>query len=295
MERRGIIVAGGSGSRLDPLTEGVSKHLLPVYNKPMIYYPLTVLMLAGIRDIRVVCNPCELAAFERVLGDGEQWGVSLDYATQPEPRGVADALLQAKEFADGAPLALILGDNVFYGNELKHILRRVGRDTTISTVFAYPVSTPERYGVIDFDEAGGIRDIVEKPDEPPSRYAVPGLYFYDGTAAEHAESLEPSERGELEITALNRRYLEEGGLQVEVFGRGVAWFDAGTPDALLQASNFVQMVERRQGTMIGSPEEVAFNSGYIDAERLRSLAGAHRSEYRQYLLELVDGRALYTD
>lgn len=274
---KGIILAGGRGTRLHPLTLGVSKQLLPVYNKPMIYYPLTTLMWAGIREVLIITTPEDRAAFERLLGDGARWGLSLSYATQDEPRGLADAFRVGRDFVGSEPSCLILGDNVFYGHGLPEQLRRAARlaaDEGGATIFAYPVSDPERYGVVTFDAQGRATALVEKPTAPTSRYAVPGIYFYDGTAPEEAAALDPSPRGELEITDLNRRYLERGALRVEQIGRGVAWLDAGTHESLLQASTFVQAVEDRQGLLISAPEEVAFRQGFITREKLTDLADA---------------------
>lgn len=295
MRYKGIILAGGTGSRLEPLTRAVSKHLMPVYNKPMIYYPLSVLMLADITDILVITTPQDASAFRRLLGDGSQWGLNFHYAKQPHPRGVADAFRIGRDFIAGDRVALILGDNVFYGNELKHILERARRREEGATLFAYPVRDPEHYGVVEFDAEGRVLSIEEKPDEPRSSYAVPGLYFYDERVVDLADRVQPSERGELEITELNRLYLERQALHVEVFGRGIAWFDAGTWSSLLKASTFVQTIEERQGTMIGSPEEIAYNRGLIDADQLESLAGAMDNPYGKYLLALLHGKRFFSD
>jgi glucose-1-phosphate thymidylyltransferase len=286
---KGIILAGGRGTRLYPLTIGVSKQLLPVYDKPMVYYPLSILMLAGIREILVISMPEDAPAFRRLLGDGSQWGLKFSFAQQEEPRGLADAFLVGKEFIGKSPVCLILGDNLFFGQGLPEQLQKAAGLKEGATIFAYPVRDPRRYGVVEFDESGRALSIEEKPDVPRSTYAVPGLYFYDSTVVELAQSLRPSERGELEITDLNQLYLSKGRLRVEPFGRGVAWLDAGTHESLLQASNFVQTVEERQGLMISCPEEIAFRNGYIGAEKLRGLARELGSNgYSSYLLGLID-------
>jgi glucose-1-phosphate thymidylyltransferase len=290
---RGIILAGGRGTRLFPLTIGVSKQLLPVYDKPMVYYPLSMLMLAGIREILVISTPEALPAFRAMLGDGSQWGLQFVYAEQPEPRGLADAFLVKRDFSEGQPVCLILGDNIFFGQGLPEKLRAAARLAEGALIFAYPVRDPERYGVVEFDEQGRALSIEEKPARPRSHYAVPGLYFYDAQVTELAANLRPSPRGEIEITDLNRIYLERGQLRVQPMGRGVAWLDAGTHESLLQAANFVQAVEERQGMMISCPEEIAYRMGYIDLGQLRRLAKAMDSnEYGRYLLRLADeGRA----
>ena len=286
---KGIILAGGRGTRLYPLTMGISKQMLPVYDKPMIYYPLSMLMLAGIRDILVISTPEALPNFCALLGDGSQWGLSFTYAAQAEPRGLADAFLVKPEFIGGEPVCLILGDNIFFGQGLPSKLRSAAALTAGARIFAYPVRDPERYGVVAFDEAGRALSIEEKPLQPRSNYAVPGLYFYDHKVVEIAGSLQPSPRGELEITDLNQVYLRRGELQVDVMGRGVAWLDAGTHESLLQAANFVQAVEERQGMMISCPEEIAFRMGYIEREDLRRLAQSMKSnQYGQYLLHLAE-------
>jgi glucose-1-phosphate thymidylyltransferase len=285
---KGIILAGGRGTRLHPLTTAVSKQLLPVYNKPMIYYPLSTLMLAGIREVLVISTPEDLPAFRRLLGDGAQWGLTFSYAEQAEPRGLADAFLVGREFAAGGPVCLILGDNIFFGHGLPDKLREAAELKEGALVFAYPVKDPERYGVIEFDAAGRALNIEEKPKVPRTNYAVPGLYFYDGRVSDVAASLKPSARGEIEITDLNKLYLEDGQLRVEMMGRGVAWLDAGTHESLMQAAGFVQAVEDRQGMMISCPEEIAYRMGFIGAEQLRRLAAALNNGYGQYLLSLLE-------
>ncbi|MBA4375987.1 MAG: glucose-1-phosphate thymidylyltransferase [Anaerolinea sp.] len=286
---KGIILAGGKGTRLYPITLGVCKQLLPVYDKPMVYYPLSILMLAGIRDILVISTPSDLPAFERLLGDGSQWGLRFCYAGQEEPRGLADAFLIGKEFISGEPVCLILGDNIFFGTSLPDKLREAAQHKDGALIFAYPVRNPEQYGVIEFDESGQALSIEEKPKLPRSQYAVPGLYFYDNRVVDFAASLEPSARGELEITDLNRIYLTRGQLRVEVLGRGTAWLDAGSHATLLQAANFIQAVEERQGMMISCPEEIAYRMGYIGVENLRSLAFAmNNNQYGEYLLRLAE-------
>ncbi len=288
---KGIILAGGRGTRLFPLTTAVSKQLLPVYDKPMVYYPLSMLMLAGIRDILVISTPEALPAFQVLLGDGSQWGLRFTYAEQANPRGLADAFIVGKEFIGGDPVCLILGDNIFFGHDLPTQLRAAVQIKEGATVFAYPVKDPERYGVVEFDEKGFAISIEEKPKQPRSHYAVPGIYFYDNQVVDIAANLKPSSRGELEITDLNCVYLEKGQLRVEVIGRGVAWLDAGTHEALLQAGSFVQVVEDRQGMMISCPEEIAYGLGYIGKEQLRKQANAMRgNEYGAYLLRLLEDK-----
>ncbi len=288
MATKGIILAGGSGSRLYPLTISVSKQLMPIYDKPMIYYPVSTLMLAGVRDILIITTPRDLDAFHALLGDGSQWGLSLSYAVQPSPDGLAQAFLIGEEFIDGDSVCLILGDNIYYGQGLSTLLQRAAGRIPGATVFGYNVSDPERYGVINFDKQGKVIDIEEKPRRPKSRYAVTGLYFYDNNVVSIAKEITPSARGELEITDVNKTYLARGELVVELMGRGQAWLDTGTHESLLAAANFVQVVEQRQGQKISCPEEIAFRMGYIDAEQLISLAASlAKNGYGQYLLELL--------
>jgi glucose-1-phosphate thymidylyltransferase len=289
--RKGIILAGGSGSRLHPATLAVSKQLLPVYDKPMVYYPLSVLMLAGIREILLVSTPHDLPLFERLLGDGSQWGLRLSYAAQRAPEGIAQALVIAEDFLAGGPSALILGDNLFYGHDLAVRLRLAERQREGATVFAYPVGDPGRYGVVEFDGDGRACGIEEKPARPRSRYAVTGLYFYDGQAVAIARGLGRSARGEFEITDVNRAYLARGQLSVQRLGRGDAWLDTGTPDSLMEAAQFIQTLERRQGLKVACPEEIAWRQGWIADDRLRELARrAGDGSYGAYLAGLLDGR-----
>jgi glucose-1-phosphate thymidylyltransferase len=287
MITKGIILAGGSGTRLHPITRAVSKQLMPIYDKPMIYYPLTVLMLSGIRDILIITTPGDREAFERLLGDGAQWGVRIDYAVQPSPDGLAQAFLIGRAFIAGRPCALVLGDNIFYGHGLPELFESVASREDGATVFGYFVQNPEAYGVAELDAGGRVIGIEEKPAHPKSQYAVTGLYFYDADVVAMAEALRPSARGELEITDLNRAYLQRGKLRLEKLGRGVAWLDTGTHDSLLQAAQFIQTIQDRQGLMVACPEEIAFARGWIDREALERLARSlAKTGYGQYLLRL---------
>jgi glucose-1-phosphate thymidylyltransferase len=285
---KGIILAGGAGTRLSPLTSVVSKQLLPVYDKPMVYYPLTTLMLAGITEILVISTPEDVPLYKKLLGDGTQWGIHIEYAIQPRPEGLAQAFIIGADFIDGGPACLILGDNIFYGHGLEDALKSVAAKPSQSTIFGYWVRDPQRYGVIEFDDDGKVLSIEEKPDQPKSNYAAVGLYFYDDTITEIAASIKPSARGELEITDVNNVYRERGSLNVEVLGRGTAWLDTGTTDSMLQACNFVQTVQHRQGLMIACPEEIAYHLGLIDEEQVRKLAEPlKKNAYGKYLLDLL--------
>ena len=291
MSRKGIILAGGSGTRLYPLTRVVSKQLLPVYDKPMIFYPLATLMQAGIREILVITTPHEQAMFQHLLGDGNEWGIRLEYAVQPSPDGLAQALIIAENFLDGSPSCLILGDNIFHGGGLRDVLQRANDKLDGATVFGYWVKDPERYGVVECDQQYRVLSIEEKPQQPKSQYAVTGLYFYDDRASELARGLQPSHRGELEITDLNRRYLEDQSLSVQRLGRGYAWLDTGTHESLHQASSFIETIESRQGLKVACPEEIAFMQGWIDESRVRELAEPLlKSGYGEYLLSLLSRR-----
>ena len=290
MTRKGIILAGGSGTRMHPVTQVVSKQLLPVYDKPMIYYPLSVQMLAGIREILIISTPQDLPLYRHLLGDGSQWGMSFEYAVQPRPEGLAQAFIIGKEFINGGPACLILGDNIFYGHGLISSLLEATADTDGATIFGYYVRDPQRYGVIEFDDSHNVISIEEKPAEPKSNYAAVGLYFYDSQITDIAAGIKPSARGELEITDVNRVYLKQKALKANLLGRGIAWLDTGTPDSMLQACNFVQTVQQRQGLMISCPEEIAYSAGWIDAEQVVRLGRAlNKNHYGHYLISLVKG------
>ncbi len=289
MNYKGIILAGGSGTRLHPVTKAISKQLIPIYDKPMVYYPLTTLMLAGIKEILIISTPTDLPMYKKVLNDGSQWGIRLEYAEQPRPEGLAQAFIIGKKFLAGSPACLILGDNIFYGHGLGDSLKKAVSNVAGASIFGYWVRDPQRYGVIEFDKAGKVISIEEKPQKPKSNYAAVGLYFYDSQVCDIAATIKPSARGEYEITDLNNAYLKINKLRVELLGRGIAWLDTGTPDSMLQAANFVQTVQQRQGLMIACPEEIAFHLGYINAKQLNSLAEPlAKNWYGQYLLALVN-------